>query len=267
MTLRATNLSFAYPGSGPVLGGVSAAFEPGTITALIGPNGAGKSTLLRLLAGLRTPGSGSVTIADEPGERAVASIPARERASRVAYLAQRPEVAFAYALEQVVAFGDSTGGRDAVHAALDTVGLADRASMPFAHLSAGQQQLGALARVLVQLRRPSSPGAGRFLLADEPMSAMDPAHVVRAGAIVRDLASSGVGVALVVHDLSLARAIADHAVVMDGSGRVAAAGPAAETLTPDTLGPVFGVGFTRLEGPAGVSALVPTHPGGSGQPT
>ncbi len=267
MTLRASNLSFAYPGSGPVLDGVTASFEPGAITALVGPNGAGKSTLLRLLAGLRTPGSGSVTLDDGEGERSVASIPPRERAKRIAYLAQRPEVAFAYSLAQVVAFGGFAGGREAVSIALDTVGLADRAEMPFAHLSAGQQQLGALARVLVQLHGARNDGVGRYLLADEPMSAMDPAHVVESSAIMRNLTHAGVGVVLVVHDLSLARSIADHALVLDGAGRVAAAGPAGETLTPDTLEAVFGVGFAYLAGPSGAAALIPAHPGRACSPT
>ncbi|MEQ8770770.1 MAG: ABC transporter ATP-binding protein [Phycisphaerales bacterium] len=267
MSLRATDLSFAYPGSGPVLSGVTASFEPGAITALVGPNGAGKSTLLRLLAGLRSPGSGSVTLSDGSGQRAVGSIPTRERAKRLAYLAQRPEVAFAYALAQVVAFGGFVGSRDAVRESLETVGLADRADTPFAHLSAGQQQLGALARVLVQLHGVRDDGVGRYLLADEPMSAMDPAHVVQTSRIMRDLTRAGVGVVLVVHDLSLARSIADHAVVLDSAGRVGAAGPAGETLTPETLEAVFGVSFAELRGPSGVSALVPAHPSRADPPT
>ncbi|MCH9687175.1 MAG: ATP-binding cassette domain-containing protein, partial [Deltaproteobacteria bacterium] len=58
--------------------------EPGQVWALVGPNGSGKSTLLRCLAGLRTAEAGRVRLGDRP----LASVPRRERATRLAYLPQ-----------------------------------------------------------------------------------------------------------------------------------------------------------------------------------
>jgi iron complex transport system ATP-binding protein len=165
-------------------------------------------------------------------------------------------VAFAYPVRRVVAFGAFAAGGDGsaqADAALARVGLLARAEEPFHHLSAGQQQLAALARALVQLG--GGPGE-RYLLADEPMAAMDPAHARLAAGLLRELAGSGVGVVVVVHDLTLAARLADRAVLLDGRGRVRASGPAREALTPEGLEGVFGVPFARLGAPGG-EALLP----------
>lgn len=268
MDLLAQNASFAYHRARPVLSGVSASIERGAVTAVVGPNGAGKTTLLRLLAGIRTPTGGSVTL----GGRAVASIHERDRARMLAYLAQRPDLAFAFTVERVVGFGafaaghadGRSGGRSTgrVGAALERVGLGDRAGDLFGELSVGQQQLASLARALVQLE-----SGGAYLLADEPMSAMDPAHALHAGALLRERAAAGVGVLVILHDLTQALTLADRALVMDSSGRVAGEGDAGSVLTPERLSPVFEVGFDRLTLPGGSSALVPIHPGPTGSPT
>jgi len=259
--LLAQNASFGYRRARPVLAGVSASFPRGAITAIVGPNGAGKTTLVRLLAGVRHPTGGSVTL----GGRAVASIPERERARHLAYLAQRPDLAFAFTVERVVSFGAFAAGPadGRARAALERVGLAGRADDLFGELSVGQQQLASLARALVQLER----ARGGYLLADEPMSAMDPAHALRAGRLFRERAAAGTGVVVVLHDLTQALTLADRALVLDASGRVASEGEAGEVLTPERLSPVFEVAFDRLTLPGGSSALVPVQPGPGGLPT
>lgn len=254
MDLVAHNASFAYRRARPVLAGVTASFPRGAVTAIVGPNGVGKTTLLRLLAGVRPPTAGSVTLGDRP----VASIPERERARHLAYLAQRPDLAFAFTVERVVAFGAFAGGSadGRARAALERVGLADRADDLFAELSVGQQQLASLARALVQL----DAGDGPYLLADEPMSAMDPAHALHAGGLLRERAASGVGVVVILHDLTQALALADRALLLDPSGTVAGDGAAREVLTPERLAPVFRVRFDLLTLPGGSAALVPLEP-------
>lgn len=94
MTLRADMVAFGYAADRPVLRGVSAEFAEGTVTAILGPNGAGKSTLLRILMGLLTPITGRVTL----DNREIASIPRQQRASRLAYVPQRPEMAFPFSV-------------------------------------------------------------------------------------------------------------------------------------------------------------------------
>lgn len=249
MALRAQGVRFGYKAGVPVLADVSASLEPGSVTAIIGPNGAGKSTLLRLMAGLLEPDAGEVAIDGVP----VASMPATTRAERLAYVSQRGSVAFSFAAGQVVRFGRySLGGDDderAVASAMGRMDVADLARAPFDELSVGQQQRVMFARALAQLDR-SATGATRALLADEPFSAMDPRHVARACAVMRELAGAGIAVAVVLHDFAAAGRLADRVLVLDERGRVAACGPAPEVLTPGLLSGVFSIGFRSLGDPA-----------------
>lgn len=265
--LAATGLNFAYSPHRPVLRGVDLSLSPGRLTALVGPNGSGKSTLIRCMAGLLEPATGTVTLDGSP----VRAWSAPQRAARLAYVAQRPEVAFGFSTLDVVRFGLLTAGRprraddaDPAARALLRVGLADRAREPFAHLSVGQQQRAALARALAQLDantpppiNPDPPPAA--LLADEPLSAMDPRHALSAMRLLRTLARTRsprpVACLVALHDLSMAARFADDAILLDQTGTVAATGPAAEVLTPGRLAPVFGVQFARVDRP--VPALLP----------
>ncbi len=265
MPLTAQNAVFAY--DRPVLSGVSLAIEPGEIVAILGPNGVGKTTLLRLLAGVLKPKSGSV----ELDGRVVTSIPPRKRAERVVSIAQRPEVAFSFSVGQVVGLGGYARGGpgvDATDRALAAVQLEDRAGEPFAALSAGQRQRAALARALVQLQVLSGTSAGpqtddpransgargahpKYLLADEPFSAMDPRFTVLALDLIRSLKDRGVGIAIVLHDLALAGRLADRGVLMAAPGQIARQAPMSEILDREALAEVFGVDFTIVEGPDG----------------
>ncbi len=244
--LAAHALSFSFPGR-PVLRDVSAEFPAGVITAIVGPNGAGKTTLLRILLGLLAPAQGSITLAGQP----VGSIPARKRAGLLAYIPQSSQVAFPFSVGEVVALGryrtGHGGDAHAVSQALQTVGLQDRRNDLFAQLSAGQQQRTTLARALAQLGTHSGP---RYLLADEPVAAMDPFHALQTMDTLAALASTGVGVIAVLHDLSLVLRGAGRVLMLDNSGHIAAHGPTAETLTPELLGRVYGVGFRSLADPA-----------------
>ena len=229
---------------------------------VVGPNGCGKSTLLRLLLGALRPQSGGVTL----GGRDVTSIPPPARAARLAYLAQRPTLGFGYTLEQYVRLGLHAAGDDGagvIEGALERVGLVDRAGWRFGALSVGQQQRAALARALAQLSRRAE---GAVLLADEPLSAMDPRRALESLQLLREQARAGVAVALVLHDLSLAATWADEAVLLDAEGRGAASGGAAETLREDRLRAIFGVRFERLLASDGSVALAAQAAPGCGEP-
>ncbi len=263
MPLATHTLAFAYDPARPVLRDLSLSLAPARVTALVGPNGAGKSTLLRLLLGLLTPKQGSVTLDDTP----VHDLPPPVRARRLAYVPQRPDAAFGFSVAQTVAFGRHGSRPDhaSVARALTAVELADRARDPFSSLSIGQQQRAALARALAQLDRPperqGDADEPRYLIADEPVSAMDPRHALAALGLLQRLAhDSAIGIVVVLHDLTAARAIADDAILLDDSGRLVAQGPAPEVLTPATLAPIFGVQFRELTAPdLPAPALIPVH--------
>ncbi len=255
MALVADGIGFEYTPGRPVLRAVSCAIEPGTVTALVGPNGAGKTTLLRLLMGLLRPGAGRATLDGAD----LTTVTHSARAARIGYLPQRGSVAFPFTVREVVRMGRYAAGLDRraderpVDRALESVGLSDRADEPLGTLSAGQQQRTSLARVLAQLADGPGP---RYLLADEPVAALDPRHALETMSLVRRLAGEGLGVLAVLHDLTFAARFADEAVVLDASGRVAAAGTVGEALDPGRLAGVYGVEFARVTGPD-AEAIVP----------
>ncbi len=263
MSLRLESVCFAYPAPvGParrVLDTVSldlAAHPPG-VTAVVGPNGAGKSTLLRLMLGVLRPTTGRVLLGETDAHRA----PPLARARQIAYIAQEPLVSAALSVREVVALGRfaSRPNDDAVFRAMDRLDILDRRDDPFATLSAGQRQRAAIARALAQLDLASPrradvekpPTAGRVLLADEPLSALDPAHAAAVCDVLRESAAAGVHVVVVLHDLTAAARVADRVLMLDATGKPAALGPTPEVLRPDRLKAVFGVGFEVLEAASG----------------
>ncbi len=259
MTLAASSVDFAYRRRRPVLRGVDLEIEPGRVTAIVGPNASGKSTLLRLLLGRLAPTGGRVALDDRPVRR----IPPRELAKRVAFVPQSPTLSFSYSVEQVIRFGLLSMGRAAppavIERVLERLDIAGRASDAYTELSVGLQQRVALARALAQLHA-APRDEPRYLLADEPTSALDPRHALGVIELLAELAGEGVGVAVVLHDLSVALRVADDALVLDETGAPAAHGPAPETLTPEVLRPVFGVRFARVAPRAeshGPPALLP----------
>ncbi len=237
MTLAAHALSL--PGR---LDSVTAALEPGQITAICGPNGAGKSTLLQALAGLIAPDDGEVLLGQ-------GALPAgRERARRIGYLPQVGEIAWDLSVRALASLGrlpHGDRGEAQVAAALAAVDLAHLAGRPVSTLSGGERARALLARVLA--------GAPGWILADEPLAALDLAHQLALLARLREAARQGAGVVLVLHDLALAMNHADRVLVLE-SGRLAADGPPEQALAADVIETVWGV-RARWLGKAGGRAL------------
>ena len=235
-------------GGREILVGVDAAFAPGRITAVVGPNGAGKSTLLSCLAGLLTPGAGAVTLDDAP----LMALPPRERARRIGWLPQSPEIAWAVDVRtfaglgrtaHVGAWGLGAADRAAVEAALARTGMDGFADRVITTLSGGERARALLARALA--------GEPDWLLADEPMAGLDPGHALDAAALFRTLVDDGErGVIVTLHDLDLALRMADRVLVL-AEGRVLAEGAPLEALTPSTLERAYGVEAHVLDGAGG----------------
>lgn len=224
---------------------VSATLQPGTITAICGPNGAGKSTLLSVLAGTVMPEGGEVRLDDQP----LSVMHARDRAKRLGYLPQEGAVAWDVSLRTLVALGRYPHGDgrtqpvDAAIAALDLGHLAER---PVSKLSGGERARALLARVLA--------GEPQWVLADEPLAALDLAHQMRLIRQLRESADQGAGVVLVLHDLALAMNHADRVIVLD-QGKLAADGPAQEALSSAMIAQVWAVD-AQWVGQPGERALV-----------
>lgn len=234
--LAASGLSLTL-GRRTVLYGVDVVFARGRVTALLGPNGAGKSSLLACLAGLRTPDSGTATIDGE----AVAALDGRTRGRRIGLLPQSGEVHWNVDVTTLVGlgrlphrgrFGETAADRAAVGRAMAATDVAHLADRTVERLSGGERGRVLLARVLA--------GEPEWLLADEPLASLDPAHQIDVLERLREAARAGAGVIVVLHDLNQAARVADDVVLLRG-GHVVAAGEAEAVLTPPLLAETYGV--------------------------
>ncbi|ACL63211.1 ABC transporter ATP-binding protein [Methylobacterium nodulans] len=253
MSLAARDIRVTLDGR-TVLSDVSIALERGRFVGLVGPNGAGKTTLLRVLAALVAPTEGSVTLEG----RSTSGMCRDERARRVAALFQGAGVGWPMTVREIVALGRLPHRRafapltDADEVAIaramvrtDVEHLADR---PEPTLSSGERMRALLARALAV--------EAEWLLADEPVTALDPAHQLDAMALLRAVARDGAGVVAVLHDLGLAARFCDRIVVLKG-GRLVADGHPEEALTDALLAEVFGVTARRGRAPDGTRYILP----------
>ncbi|WP_435105910.1 ABC transporter ATP-binding protein [Arhodomonas sp. AD133] len=241
MSLAARNLGWRA-GRMPIVQGVELDVPDGELLGLVGPNGSGKSTLLHLLAGLRRPSAGQVTLAGED----LARMPRRRIAQRVALVAQQAETGERLTVREAVELGRTPwlgpfapfGEDDAaiVDDALRHTGLLALADRRWQTLSGGERQRAHIARALAQ--RP------RLLLLDEPTNHLDIHHQLSILALVRRLR---ITIVMALHDLNHAMDC-DRVGVMD-EGRLVALGPPAMTLSPERLHHIFGVNVRYLEDP------------------
>lgn len=221
-----------------ILDAVSMESGPGRFTGIIGPNGVGKSTLLRIMAGLLSPTRGEALLNGSP----VSRLGARALARELAYLPQETQIDFAFPAWEVVMMGRhphlgrfSVEGRrdeEAVRRAMELTGTLHLAEQPVTTLSGGERQMTFLAKTLAQ--EPN------VLLLDEPISALDLNHQLRALNLIRSLCREGMAAIAVLHDLNLAARYCDELVLL-ARGRVLAMGSPRAVLTPANLKEAYGV--------------------------
>ncbi len=234
-------------GGRAVVDGVSVDLRPGAVTAIVGPNGAGKSTLLSCLAGLRRPGQGEVRL----GVDGLSALADRDRARRVGFLPQTPEIAWRLDVETLVGLGRTPHagpfgpGREdaaAIARALQAADLTGFAGREVASLSGGERARVLIARALA--------GEPQWLLADEPLTGLDLGHQLDVSVLFRRFAAAGGGVVVSVHDLGFAVRAADRVLVM-ASGRMLSDGAPEQAMTPDVLRVAYGVDARWLQGRTG----------------
>jgi iron complex transport system ATP-binding protein len=225
-------------GALPVLNGVNLDLAPGALVGLIGPNGAGKTTLLRSCASLAPLSSGEIQLNGRP----LQAWHRRERARTIGYLAQDRAVLWPISAARLVALGrlphlgpwDTLQEPDEAEVvkAMTATDVRHLASRAVTELSGGEVTRVLIARLLA--------GAPAVLLADEPVSGLDPAHAMQVLTIFRALAREGRTVVVVLHDLTLAARYCDRLVLMDGGG-IAAEGAPLDVLTADHLARTYGI--------------------------
>ncbi|GAA2240160.1 amino acid ABC transporter ATP-binding protein [Rarobacter faecitabidus] len=227
-------------GHNHVLRGVNLEVPAGSVCVMLGPSGSGKSTALRCINQLEEITAGRIYVDGElMGYREVSHgeevrlqklhprLVAQQRA-RIGMVFQRFNLfphftALQNVVEaqvQVLKRSRSEATERARHL-LDRVGLADRMDHYPAQLSGGQQQRVAIARALAM-----DPD---LMLFDEPTSALDPELVGEVLAVMKDLASSGMTMIVVTHEVGFAREVADQVVFM-ADGVIVEQGPAQQVI-------------------------------------
>ena len=220
-----------YYGDFKALDAVSLDVHRGEAVAIIGASGSGKSTLCRTINRLETIQEGTITI---DGER----LPEEGRdLTRL-----RAEVGMVFqsfnlfphrsVLDNItlaptrVRKVPRARAEARAHELLERVGLADQAGKRPAQLSGGQAQRVAIARALAM-----DP---KIMLFDEPTSALDPELVGEVLDVIQDLATTGMTMLIVTHEMGFARKVADRIVFMDGGQIIEQGAPEAFFTSPRT---------------------------------
>ena len=202
-----------YFGDNEVLKGIDFHVNNGQVVCVIGPSGSGKSTLLRCVNLLEQPTSGRIFI--EGDEITDPDVDVDAIRSRIGMVFQQfnlfPHLTVLRNLtiaQQRVKKRDKDEAVEIARRNLAKVGLSEKESAYPAHLSGGQQQRAAMARALSM-----DPDMMMF---DEPTSALDPELVGDVLGVMKDLASEGMTMMVVTHEMGFAREVGDKLVFMDG---------------------------------------------------
>ena len=219
-----------------VLKGVTLSVERGQVLVLVGPSGSGKSTFLRCINHLETVSAGRLYV----DEQLVGYHESRDKLYEMSpreAAKQRRDIGMVFqhfnlfphrtALDNITEAPVHVKGVKKSEALirarelLGTVGLADKADAYPAQLSGGQQQRVAIARALAM-----DP---KLMLFDAPTAALDPELGGEVLAVMKKLASGGMTMIVVTHEMGFAREVADELVFMDG-GVIVESGPPREIL-------------------------------------
>ena len=223
-------------GSLEVLRGIDLTVAAGEVCCVLGPSGSGKSTLLRCINHLEKINAGRIFVDGRlVGYREKGGKLHEMREREVA--TQRRSIGMVFqrfnlfphmtvldnVMEAPCRVRREPKGQVRARALtlLERVGLADKVSSYPSQLSGGQQQRVAIARALAM--------EPKLMLFDEPTSALDPELVGEVLDVMKDLASDGMTMVVVTHEIGFAREVGDSLVFMDG-GVVVESGPPREVL-------------------------------------
>ena len=221
----AKNAAIGYSQT-PVLTGITLSLSPGHALALIGPNGSGKTTLMRALLGSAQLISGELSCPLD----------------FLGYVPQNSDIdlSFPINVRQVVEMGMyprtkllrplSREQKEAVSAALEQIGLADRARERFGTLSGGQRQRVLVARALV-----AEP---RLVLLDEPFNGLDEPNREALLSLISQAKAQGTAFMISTHDYRVATEVCDESLIV--AGRQVAYGPTSQVFRPEIINEAFG---------------------------
>ena len=205
--LQTEGLRYHYPGAPVELAFPDLSLDRGSELLLLGASGTGKTTLLHLIAGMRTPSSGTVTLAGAPFSSLGTADRDRSRGRNMGIVFQTAHFVRSLTVRENLALARSLAGCDpddgVVAGLLSDLGLGHKIDAPVDALSVGEQQRVSIARAVVH-----APG---LILADEPTSALDDANTDAVLELLRGQAArTGAALLIVTHDQRLKDRMADR---------------------------------------------------------
>jgi iron complex transport system ATP-binding protein len=241
-TIQVTELEVRVANT-TLLSRISCEFKAGNIYTILGQNGAGKSTLLKCLSHEMLPSKGEVRWNNHPLDH----FSYTELACQRAVLSQSNELAFSFTVEALVQLGEeviqrpNTEAKVVIEAVLTVCDLMALRHRDYLTLSGGEQKRAQLARVLAQIWPNSSVKGeggvkfcGKWLLLDEWTAGLDIKHQQSLARYFKQWASQGLGIIMVLHDVSFAAQLADRCLMLK-SGTVFAEGDVNQVLTQSIL--------------------------------
>ena len=216
-----------YKGNIHALDGVNCTIDRGEVVVIIGPSGSGKSTFLRSLNLLEIPTGGDILVDGNSILKKGVNIDRHRQKMCMVFqhfnLFPHMTVLRNMTLGPIKLLKKSKEEAEAkAMALLSRVGLADRANAYPSQLSGGQKQRIAIVRALAM--EPD------MMLFDEPTSALDPEMVGEVLEVMKELASEGMTMAVVTHEMGFAREVGDRVIFMD-SGKLVEQGTPEEIFT------------------------------------
>ncbi len=237
------NLSAGYNGN-TVLSGITMSLSRGEIVSVVGRNGAGKSTLIKTVAGILPAIRGDVAV---DGKK-ITEHKRRDLAKKVAYLSQgknTPDMT----VEQMVLHGRfpyleyprrySASDKKIAADAMAAMGISELREREISSLSGGMKQNVYIAMALAQ--------SAEYILLDEPTTYLDIANQLSLMKMLRSLADSGKGIAVVMHDLPLAFSFSDKIAIIDGK-KLASIDTPENICASGTVEKILGVPLIHSDG-------------------
>lgn len=218
-------------GDNEVLKGISTSIDSGEVVSIIGPSGSGKSTFLRCINLLEVPTKGTVLVDGQSiTDKNTNILKVRGQIGMVFqhfHLFPHLNVMDNLTYAPIKVKGLSrTEAEEKARDLLAKVGLTEKEKAFPSSLSGGQKQRVAIARALAM--------EPKLMLFDEPTSALDPEMVKEVLNVMKDLAKSGMTMAIVTHEMGFAREVADRVLFLDGGKLLEDANPKEFFSNPKT---------------------------------
>lgn len=238
MEIKAQSIQVGY-GDYVVVDQIDVQVRKGQITSIIGPNGSGKSTVLKALTRLLNYKVGTIHVDGED----LRTIPTRDLAKKIGVLPQKHSAPPDFKVKDLIAFGrlpyqkwfkgSSEDDKEIIEWAMKMAGVEELQHKSINACSGGEAQRVWIATVLAQ--QPE------ILFLDEPTTYLDIAHQLDTMRLVKKLnAESGIGIVMVLHDLSHALEVSDHIIVIK-NGKKYSEGTPREVITEKMMKEVYGV--------------------------